>query len=502
MSMLHSSLPAGQTDVFNPVPDGCRKIILATNIAETSITIPDVQFVVDTGKLREKRYDQVRRITKLQCTWISKSNSKQRAGRAGRVQNGDYYALFSKARYEAMRGIGLPEMLRSDLQEICLDIKAQAFRSPIREFLAEAIEPPSAKAVDASVVALQGLEALTDEEQLTPLGRLLASLPVHPSLGKMIVLGVVFRCLDPMLILGAAGAGRPIFMTPLGARRESDEVRAKFAQGTGSDHIALINAFRELRQTRDRSGPQQMQQLAFANYLHMGAFKLMEQTARQIEEILVDAGLIPFTAPRDRYKSELGHPNLNENATKVPLIKALALAGMHPNLAVTMFSRIYRTPGERGAMIHPSSINYPRRRDDGDLLPKGSLVAYSSMVRSADGKQTLLRDTSQTTPLMATLFGGRLRSQNGNVLTMDGWLPFYVRDRADGRALKTVVEFRKALDRLLTGTFQGLQRKGGEHRGFLADDKARAIFAQGLVEVCTTHAHSWDVWIKCSPRGH
>ena len=176
VSLLHSSLPANQDDVFNPVADGCRKIILSTNVAETSVTIPDVKHVVDTGKLREKRYDQIRRITKLQCTWISKSNSKQRAGRAGRVQNGNYYALFSKARYDSLRAIGLPEMLRSDLQEICLDIKAQAFTTPIRQFLSQAIEPPLPKAVDSSVTGLQALAALTDEEALTPLGRLLASL--------------------------------------------------------------------------------------------------------------------------------------------------------------------------------------------------------------------------------------------------------------------------------------------------------------------------------------
>ncbi|KAH0559922.1 hypothetical protein GP486_003561, partial [Trichoglossum hirsutum] len=170
MSKLHSSIAADQTDVFNALPPGCRKVILATNIAETSITIPEVQFVVDCGKLREKRYDQLRRITKLQCTWISKSNAKQRAGRAGRVQDGNYYALYSKKRYDSLRMIGLPEMLRSDLQEICLDIKSHGFKSSIREVLAEAIESPAPNAVDASVAELQKLDVLTDDEKLTPLG--------------------------------------------------------------------------------------------------------------------------------------------------------------------------------------------------------------------------------------------------------------------------------------------------------------------------------------------
>lgn len=174
---LHSSISsADQSEVFVSVPEHCRKIILATNIAETSVTIPDVRYIVDTGKLREKHYDQDQRITKLLCTWISKSNMKQRAGRAGRVQDGYYFALFSKARLDTMRATGLPEMLRSDLQEVCLDVKAQSFKAPIAEFLAGAIEPPPSQAVSLAVQSLKSLEALTDNEELTSLGRLLASL--------------------------------------------------------------------------------------------------------------------------------------------------------------------------------------------------------------------------------------------------------------------------------------------------------------------------------------
>ncbi len=480
LSMLHSSIPAGQTDVFNAVPSGCRKVILATNIAETSVTIPDVQYVVDAGKQREKRYDQVRRITKLACTWISKSNSKQRAGRAGRVQNGNYYALFSKARFDSLRAIGLPEMLRSDLQEICLDIKAQAFKAPIRQFLSEAIEPPPPVAVDVSVVNLQSLQALTDEEKLTPLGRLLASLPVHPSLGKMIVLGIIFRCLDPMLILGATAAERGIFTNPPNQRNEANRARLGFVEGSGSDHIAVINAFRELRSTRDKKGHHQAFEYAQRNFIHFGAFKTVDQTACQIEEILVEARLIPHTPPRDRLYSQLGDPSLNENSYKVPLVKALALAGLHPNLAVNCGGRGFRTPGERGTMIHPSSINYTKGKSDANIHPYGTLLTYSTMAKANDGNLMFLRDTSATTPLMATLFGGRIMSKS-NILEMDDWLPFYI--KSDFRAVKTLLEFRKALDRLMTGAFQSLSKRDPQKQGYLADDRAREVFARGLVDV-------------------
>jgi len=499
--MLHSSVPAAeQADVFNPVPAGCRKIILSTNIAETSVTIPDIQYVVDTGKLREKRYDQIRRITKLQCTWISKSNATQRAGRAGRVRDGNYYALYSRARYESLRAVGLPEMLRSDLQEICLAIKAQSFKAPIRDFLSEAIEPPPSDAVNRSVMNLQSLEALTDDEQLTALGRLLASLPVHPSLGKMMVLGVIFRCLDPMIILGAILNERALFVAPLEKRAAAYEAQSHFMEKTSSDHYALINAFRQMRLIRDTKGLYAMQEFAYKNFCHIGAFKTLDQTTKQIEEILVEHGIIPYIDRRDRFEGELGHPALNQNSTNVTLFRALALAGTNPNLAVCTGGRTFRTPGEKFALLHPSSLNHKRFSDKkSENEPSFSaLYSYSSMQNSNDGKNIFLRDTTLSTPLMATLFGGKITA-NGNILEMDGWLKFYV--HAQPRVIKTVMEFRKALDRLLTAAFSDLatlrthnrnrNMNGDRHQsgGYLADDAVREAFASGLVEVLNNDAY-------------
>lgn len=499
LCLLHSSLPAGQNTVFDPVPEGCRKIILGTNIAETSITIPDVQYVVDTGKLREKQYDQNRRISQLLCTWISKSNSKQRAGRAGRVQNGNYYALFTKERYEKLRAIGLPELLRIDLQEICLKVKAQAFEAPIREFLAEAIEPPDPKAVDSSIVNLEALDALTDDgESITPLGRLLSSLPVHPSLGKMIVLGIIFRCLDPMIILGAASAERSLFTTPLDSRNEAAKVKLSFVEGSGSDHIALLNAVRELRRVRDEQGDHSMKGFAYRNFLHANAFATIDATAKQIEDILVETRLIPGSSRFDRVKSQFGSPSLNENSHKIPLIKALALAGFHPNLAVNTGGVTFRTAGEKSCLVHPSSVNSQRGKKDNFKVPWNTLYMYSVMARSNDGRSIFLRDTTEATPLMATLFGGKLKQnkERSNIVELDGWLPFYI-SSPDRRTAKTLLEFRKGLERLLAVAFKELgnlssapRRKFGE--GFLgqrgeeksfADEKVRKLFAGGLVDV-------------------
>lgn len=440
LCLLHSSIP-NQNEVFDDVPAGCRKIILSTNIAETSVTIPDVKYVVDSGKMREKQYEQARRITQLVCTWISKSNSKQRAGRAGRVQNGNYWALFSRARFDSLRATGLPEMLRSDLQEICLDIKAQGFKDSIAQFLSEAIEPPAPNVIGASLSQLRTLGALNDEEGLTPLGRVLASMPVEPALGKMILLAVIFRCLDPIIILGASTAARDLFVSPPELRRESNRAKHSFVRETGSDHMGMVNAFREWRWIRDQDGMHSANRFAEQNFLHKGALRTLDQTAEQIEEILVSTGIIPFTRKAQRYRSEIGHPRLNDNANCVPLIKALTLAGMYPNLGINTGGRKFRTANENFTMIHPTSIHYGSRNED--LVPFGTLVTYSTKARSNDGSTLLLRTVTESSPLAATLFGGKLRA-SGNSLEIDSWLPFL----APTQTAKVTAEFRNCLDRV------------------------------------------------------
>lgn len=478
--MLHSSIPDSQKTVFNPVPDDCRKIILSTNIAETSVTIPDVQFVIDSGKSREKMYDQMRRITQLQCTWISKSNAKQRAGRAGRVQNGNYYALYTKPRHESLRAIGLPELLRSDLQEICLDVKSQAFKMPVRQFLAEALEPPSPAAVDAAMRSLTALDALTEDEALTPLGRLLASLPVHPALGKMIVLGIIFRCLDPMIILGAAAHERPLFVRPPGLKREVERVRNRFAGSSSSDHIMLLNAFRSAREATRSSGFRAAEMLG-RDFIHHGAFKSISSTAKEIEGILTKAGLI--RAHDDIGTPEYGGAMLNENSNSEEMIKALLVAGLHPNVAVGRNDKYLRTSEEKFTFIHPASVNTSN-------VAKDSLFAYTTLALSTDGHRKNLRETSNVHPLMVLLFGGRISAQKGSLLEMDDWLSFYVKaSQREGSGLPVsrpgseICFFHRALWRMLGAAFADLAKKES-----LADDTVREKLASGLARILQREA--------------
>ncbi len=158
---------------------GERKIILATNIAESSITIPDVAYVVDSGKQKINMFNPALRMNSLKTTWISKSNSIQRLGRVGRTQSGEYYLLCSRIR--RLNPTLPPEILRVGLEDICLSIKGLGFEGPCREICSELLDTPNKIALRDAVNRLVQLDALEAEtENITELGRILSSIPLNP----------------------------------------------------------------------------------------------------------------------------------------------------------------------------------------------------------------------------------------------------------------------------------------------------------------------------------
>jgi small subunit ribosomal protein S24e len=155
--LLHSTIPvAEQQQIFEPPPEGVRRIILATNIAETSITIPDVVYVVDTGKIKEQRFDPDRHISSLVSAWVGTSNLNQRAGRAGRHRPGQYFGILGKKRASELHPYQTVEMKRVDLSNIVMHVKALNFPGmAVEEVLAGTIEPPAAERVAAAMNDLQ-----------------------------------------------------------------------------------------------------------------------------------------------------------------------------------------------------------------------------------------------------------------------------------------------------------------------------------------------------------
>ena len=196
---LHSQLPpSDQRAVFRRPPDGVVKIIISTNIAETSLTIDDVGFVVDAGRAKEKTYDPVNDLECLLPAFVSRAASRQRRGRAGRTGPGVCLRLYPRWHYDAVSEYQAPELLRTPLAGLCLQVKSMGLDALagghpgggsghlIRPFLARALEPPDPRAVDHAVDLLETIGALDPHtEELTALGRHLALLPVEPRIGKV-----------------------------------------------------------------------------------------------------------------------------------------------------------------------------------------------------------------------------------------------------------------------------------------------------------------------------
>ncbi|KAK8030395.1 P-loop containing nucleoside triphosphate hydrolase protein [Apiospora arundinis] len=504
--ILHSWMPRqDQAVVFDKPPRGCRKIILSTNIAETSVTVPDVQYVVDAGKLREMRYDQLTRISGLRCVWESKSNARQRAGRAGRVQDGFYYALFSRDRHAQMAAAGIPEVLRSDLQETCLAIKKQLPQESVSEVLAGFIEPPSGVAVIGALQHLKRLKALTDEEKFTPLGHLLASLPVHPTLGKMVIMGVIFRCLDPLIILAAAEAATPLFIVPVESKPAAYESHKSFG-GYASDHIAVVQAFSELRTLNNE----------FSDQAARG-------NAQSILSNLVGSGMVPSTAPDDPISDfQYGPSWMNVNSKNKELVRGLLVAGLYPNLAVNQTGcGAFVSRDVRSLLIHPASENFTlksrrlapkhRRALQPDSAVPTALVAFSQVHRvvAGGGEQLSLRETSVVHPLTAVLFADdrALVSTNAHdgavTISPGGWLPFQVQSSDANNATTTtedvrggdsvgdlgmLLEFKSLLDTMLDRVYRdmALRQRAQTSWAFLpsgpALSKTNDLLRQAMVE--------------------
>ena len=310
--------------------------------------------------------------------------------------------------------------------------------------------------------------------------------PVHPSLGKMILLGIIFRCLDSMVILATAIFERNLFFQSLDTRHNAYEARRTFAEGTESDHIATLNAFRAIRRVRDGRGRHPANKFATEHFLHYRTFDTIDSTSHQIARILIEIGLIPSPSGLRRWETQIGDASLNKNSRSVPLIKALLLYGMYPNLGVLDSASYVRTKSERSAMIHPRSINAPQKRGRDEVSRQGTLVVYSSITQTPDEKATFVHDTSfLPSPLSVALFGGQLTARKDEFLEVDGWLPFRVLSE-DQQAVKTILEFRKAMDRLLAEAFMDLRRvnlEDGTANTYLADRPSREAFATGLAQV-------------------
>ncbi|PLB50548.1 P-loop containing nucleoside triphosphate hydrolase protein [Aspergillus steynii IBT 23096] len=452
---LHSSLPKSQDQAFEMGPPGCRRIILSTDIAETSVTLPDVRFVVDTGKVNMSIYEPRERSSHLTCCWASQSSVAQRAGRAGRVQSGEYFALFTKEMYDTFRITRLPEIRRADLRRACLQVKKAGFGTSIQDTLQEGIEPPDKRHVDGAIQDLKLLDALGEREELTVLGNAIASLPIGPTQAKLVLLGIIFRCLEPLLIMAVLPGNGSLFYSTEDVEKQQQirQAREDFSQNTWSDHLSAVNAYIAVRDELHQSGRSEAFKFALSKGICFDRFSEMNSAAHQVLRRLVSEGLIPQSSMR---YLRFGGRALNVNSHRVPLIKALLFHTLHTNIAAPHLdlSGRYRTKTTGRVLVASSSVN-------GRTRPTSLLVFDASSVPSSGGSISFLCNTSHITPLIACLLGGRLQGTDETVY-LDSWLALEVENSGGlmgNHAVKLLIELRKALEVAITTALDALVRR-------------------------------------------
>ncbi|KAJ9172807.1 hypothetical protein P3X46_016014 [Hevea brasiliensis] len=404
----HGSMASSeQRLIFDKPEDGVRKIVLATNMAETSITINDVVFVVDCGKAKETSYDALNNTPCLLPSWISKAAARQRRGRAGRVQPGECYHLYPRCVYDAFADYQLPELLRTPLQSLCLQIKSLQLGG-ISEFLSRALQPPEPLSVQNAVEYLKVIGALDENENLTVLGRHLSVLPVEPKLGKMLILGAIFNCLDPVMTVVAGLSVRDPFLMPFDKKDLAESAKAQFSARDYSDHLALVRAYDGWRDAeRQQSG----YEYCWRNFLSAQTMRAIDSLRKQFFFLLKDTGLI------DQKKEECSMWSHDEH-----LIRAVICAGLFPGICSVVNkdkSIALKTMEDGQVLLYSNSVNAGVHKIPYPWLVFNEKVKVNSV---------FLRDSTGVSDSVLLLFGGDLSrgGLDGHLKMLGGYLEFFM----------------------------------------------------------------------------
>ncbi|KAK6357411.1 hypothetical protein TWF718_001723 [Orbilia javanica] len=297
---LHSTIATEeQEQAFLLPPEGWRKVVLATNIAETGITIPDITCVIDTCKSKEMRFDEKKQLSRLIETFISKANAKQRRGRAGRVQEGLCFHLVTQERFNNyFPEQQVPEMLRLSLQDLILRIKICKLGG-IEETLSSALDPPTPKNVSRAIDSLLEVKALTPNEDLTPLGRHLAQLPLDVYLGKLLLLSSLYGCIDVCVTIAAILSSKSPWVQPFGKREQAETARLTWKMGD-SDLLTTYSAYSGWRRAVETKGVNEYE-FCNKNYLSSRNLAAIEEMKTQLFVALADSGIMRLE-PEERIR--------------------------------------------------------------------------------------------------------------------------------------------------------------------------------------------------------
>ncbi|WBW71164.1 ATP-dependent RNA helicase, DHX29-like protein [Schizosaccharomyces osmophilus] len=414
--ILHSSLSsAQQQSVFEIPPRGCRKIVLSTNIAETGVTIPDVTCVIDTGVHREMRYNSKRHLSRLTDTFVSRANAKQRSGRAGRVQEGICYHLFSKYKHDTQfLSYQTPEMLRLNLQEVVLRVKVCQM-GEVQNVLGNALDAPSSTNVGRALEKLQQLGAIGEFEKLTKLGKYLAQLPLDATLGKLLVLGCYYKSVDAIVsIVAMITIGSP-FRKPVGLEFAANKARLSFAkENTRSDLLVMYYAYCAWRDVcLNKLGPTESE-FTREKYLNVEALSMAESLKIQLLNELKDMRLISATSI-DTCKAvkrsicrrfAIVPESSNLFSDNAEMVSSIIGASLYPNILKYDFEKRYWTSLHTNKRIRILDVSVNNKSELYQMPSK--IVAYTNMMSSTRASEYVAETTMVTIRMLLSMCGLRI----------------------------------------------------------------------------------------------
>ncbi|PIA31073.1 hypothetical protein AQUCO_05300119v1 [Aquilegia coerulea] len=321
-----------QNNIFEPTPKGARKVVLATNIAETSLTIDGINYVVDPGFCKMKSYNPRTGMESLLVTPISMASALQRAGRSGRTGPGKCFRLYTAFNYQNdLEENTMPEIQRTNISNVVLTLKCMGI-DDLMGF--DFMDPPPAETLLKALELLYSLSAINSVGQLTKTGRRMAEFPLDPMLSKMIVASEKYKCSEEIIsIAGMLSAGNLVFYRPKEKKVHADAAKMNFHAGNVGDHIALLKVYSSWEENNYST------LWCFENFIQV---KTMKQ-ARDIRDQL--KGLL------ERVEIEL-----RSSFNDVVSIKKAITSGFFPHLAMLQRTGAYRTGrNPQTAHIHPSS---------------------------------------------------------------------------------------------------------------------------------------------------
>ncbi|XP_020099190.1 pre-mRNA-splicing factor ATP-dependent RNA helicase DEAH10-like isoform X3 [Ananas comosus] len=377
---IHSSLPSEQQmNVFKPAPSGFRKVILATNIAETSVTIPGIKYVIDPGWVKVRSYNPVTGMESLTISEISKAQALQRSGRAGREGPGKCFRLYTESAFSELKDSTVPEIKRCNLANVVLQLKALGI-DDILGF--DFMEKPSRTAIVKSLEQLLLQGALTDDCKLSdPVGHQMARLPLDPMYSKALIVASEFKCLEEMLIAVSMLSVESIFYSPRDKMEEANAAKKRFSSPEG-DHIALVNVYRASAECLEKRNNAKMKEKAVEkalnkwcreNFINYRALRHARDVHSQIKGHVEHMGLVLSSCGDDMLQ-----------------FRRCLTASFFLNVARRGPDRSYRTTASgQSVHIHPSSVL-------SEIKPKPDCIIFNELVYTT---QNYVRNVTRIDPL-------------------------------------------------------------------------------------------------------